>query len=44
MNTESMKEIIAKLLEDARRIQEIEPNAGTEQRIKEAVALLNNAE
>lgn len=35
-----VKELVAKLLEDARRLQEVEPNAGTEQRIKEAEAFL----
>lgn len=37
-----VKELVAKLLEDARRLQEIEPNAGTEQRIKEAEAFLQS--
>lgn len=41
MNTESMKEMVAKLLEDARRLQKIEPNAGTTTRIREAEALLS---
>lgn len=35
-----MKDIIAKLLEDARRLQEIEPNAGTLARINEAIKIL----
>lgn len=35
-----LKDIIAKLLEDARRLQEIEPNKGTEARISEAVKAL----
>lgn len=40
MNNETLKEMIAKLLEDARRIQELEPNAGTQSRIDEALMLL----
>ncbi len=37
---EDFKEMIAKLLEDARRLQKIEPNAGTKARIQEAENLL----
>ena len=37
-----VKELVAKMLEDARRLQETEPNAGTEQRIKEAEAFLQS--
>ncbi|MGL5953783.1 MAG: hypothetical protein ACRCZ3_11795 [Providencia rustigianii] len=37
-----MKDLIAKLLEDARRLQEIEPNAGTQARIDEAIKALNS--
>lgn len=37
-----VKELVAKLLEDARRLQEVEPNAGTEKRIKEAEAFLKS--
>lgn len=37
---EDFKEMIAKLLEDARRLQQIEPNAGTKARIQEAENLL----
>ncbi|MDF4189534.1 hypothetical protein PV941_11055, partial [Ligilactobacillus salivarius] len=40
MNNEVLKEMIAKLLEDARRIQEVEPNAGTQSRIDDAMKLL----
>jgi len=40
MNNEALKEMIAKLLEDARRIQELEPNAGTQSRINEAINML----
>ncbi|ELH8382550.1 hypothetical protein [Salmonella enterica] len=37
---EDFKEMVAKLLEDARRLQQIEPNAGTRARIQEAENLL----
>ncbi|EBY1953809.1 hypothetical protein DU191_20245 [Salmonella enterica subsp. enterica serovar Sandiego] len=37
---EDFKEMIAKLLEDARRLQQIEPNAGAKARIQEAENLL----
>lgn len=37
---EDFKEMVAKLLEDARRLQQIEPNAGTQARIQEAENLL----
>lgn len=38
-----LKEMIAKLLEDARRLNVIEPNAGTSARIVEAEKLLQEA-
>lgn len=38
-----LKEIIAKLLEDARQLNEIAPNAGTAARIKEAEEALKVA-
>ncbi|WNI51462.1 MULTISPECIES: hypothetical protein [Enterobacter] len=38
-----LKEIIAKLLEDARHLNEIAPNAGTAARIKEAEEALKVA-
>ncbi len=41
MNSEALKEMIAKLLEDARHLQALEPNAGTQTRIDEAMKLLN---
>lgn len=40
MNAEELKEVIAKLLEDARRIQQLEPNSGTQARIEEALKIL----
>lgn len=40
MSNEQLKEVIAKLLEDARRIQQIEPNSGTQARIEEALKAL----
>ncbi|WP_282098190.1 hypothetical protein [Serratia symbiotica] len=40
MSNEDLKFIIARLLQDAQRIQQIEPNAGTETRIEEAKAAL----
>lgn len=42
MNNEELKHIIAKLLQDAIRIQQLEPNAGTAARIEEAKAALNS--
>ncbi|KZO61019.1 hypothetical protein AAW06_20340 [Escherichia coli] len=39
-DNEVLKEMIAKLLEDARRLQVVEPNAGTQSRIDEAMKLL----
>ncbi len=33
MNEQDLKHVIALLLEDAKRLQQIEPNAGTEARI-----------
>ena len=39
-DNEALKEMIAKLLEDARRLQVVEPNAGTQSRIDEAMKLL----
>ncbi|WP_325954704.1 hypothetical protein [Pantoea anthophila] len=40
MSNEQLKEVIAKLLEDARRIQTLEPNKGTQARIEEALKAL----
>ncbi len=37
-----VKELVAKLLEDAKRLQEVEPNAGTAKRIEEAKAFLKS--
>lgn len=37
-----VRDLIAKLLQDAKRLQEIEPNAGTEARITEAKKVLNS--
>ena len=42
MNNEDLKHIIAKLLQDAQRVQQLEPNAGTVARIEEAKAALAN--
>ncbi|BEN40810.1 hypothetical protein PTR23_25775 [Serratia nevei] len=36
MSNDDLKHIIAKLLQDAQRIQQLEPNAGTAARIEEA--------
>lgn len=41
MNNEELKHVIALLLEDAKRLQQVEPNAGTAARIEEAKAVLN---
>ncbi|QHM70683.1 hypothetical protein [Mixta intestinalis] len=44
MSNEELKHVIALLLEDAKRLQKIEPNAGTEARIwiaKEALSSEN---
>ncbi|MEP9011483.1 hypothetical protein [Enterobacter kobei] len=40
MNSSNLKMVIAGLLEDARRIQTLEPNAGTAARIEEAEFIL----
>lgn len=40
MENIDFREIIAKLLEDARRLNELEPNSGTQARIEEAVKAL----
>ncbi|MDM3271654.1 hypothetical protein [Citrobacter sp. Ce129] len=42
MNEQDLKHVIALLLEDAKRLQQIEPNAGTEARILLAKQALNN--
>lgn len=39
----ALKDSVALLLEDARRIMQVEPNAGTESRINHALSLLNRA-
>lgn len=44
MNNAELKHVIALLLEDARRRQELEPNAGTETRIWLAKDLLQKSE
>lgn len=36
------KHLIAKLLEDAKRLQEIEPNEGTKARIEEAMKYIHS--
>ncbi|ENB0845592.1 TPA: hypothetical protein P7X50_002510 [Escherichia coli] len=38
MNETELKHVIALLLEDAKRLQQLEPNAGTEARIRIAEA------
>jgi len=38
-----LKHVIALLLEDAKRLQELEPNAGTENRILQACNALNTS-
>lgn len=40
---ENMKLLVAKLLEDAKRVQQIEPNNGTATRIDEAKAFLSSS-
>ncbi|WP_261140054.1 hypothetical protein [Serratia entomophila] len=42
MNINDFKIVIARLLEDARRIQELEPNSGTQSRIEDAIKVLNS--
>ncbi|TQN81027.1 UNVERIFIED_ORG: hypothetical protein FHU00_0410 [Citrobacter freundii] len=42
MNETELKHVIALLLEDAKRLQQLEPNAGTEARIWIARKALNN--
>lgn len=37
-----VKDLVAKLLEDAKRLQEVEPNEGTAKRIEEAQAFLKS--
>ncbi|ELP8557732.1 hypothetical protein R1452_003140 [Escherichia coli] len=39
-NDEKLKHVIALLLEDAKRLQQLEPNAGTEARIRIAIKSL----
>lgn len=41
MNNEELKHVIALLLEDVKRLQQVEPNTGTAARIEEAKAVLN---
>ncbi|MGK0688432.1 hypothetical protein ACSFC0_24085 [Serratia marcescens] len=40
MKNEELKHVVALLLEDAKRRQELEPNAGTETRIQAAQKIL----
>lgn len=40
MENFDFRDIIAKLLEDARRLNELEPNSGTQARIEEAIKAL----
>lgn len=42
MSEQEFKHVIASLLEDAKRLQELEPNAGTESRIMEAEIFLKD--
>jgi hypothetical protein len=42
VNKSEEKHLIAKLLEDAKRLQEIEPNEGTKVRIEEAMKYINS--
>lgn len=42
MSNDDLKYIIARLLQDAQRIQQIEPNAGTAARIEEAKSALHS--
>lgn len=44
MKENELKHVIALLLEDAKRIQQIEPNAGTESRILLAQMLLQDSQ
>lgn len=44
MKENELKHVIALLLEDAKRIQQIEPNAGTESRILLAKMLLQESQ
>lgn len=42
MTNDELKHVIAQLLQDAQRIQQLEPNAGTAARIAEAKKALTN--
>lgn len=44
MSEQELKHVIAQLLEDARRLQQVEPNAGTEARIHVAENALGSNE
>lgn len=44
MNEQDLKHVIALLLEDAKRLQQIEPNAGTKARIWSAENALKSGE
>lgn len=44
MNETELKHVIALLLEDAKRLQQLEPNAGTEARIWMAKQALESGE
>ncbi|CAD5779894.1 hypothetical protein [Escherichia coli] len=44
MNETELKHIIALLLEDAKRLQQLEPNAGTEARIRIAKKVMESCE
>ncbi|EMX9180112.1 hypothetical protein AAH354_002574 [Citrobacter sedlakii] len=44
MNETELRHVIAMLLEDARRLQQIEPNAGTKARIRSAEIALKSGD
>ncbi|EBC6126013.1 hypothetical protein C5D91_24650 [Salmonella enterica] len=44
MNEQDLKHVIALLLEDAKRLQQIEPNAGTEARIRSGEIALESGD
>ncbi len=44
MKENELKHVIALLLEDAKRVQQLEPNSGTESRILLAQSLLKNSD
>ncbi|EJH1759593.1 TPA: hypothetical protein J1184_002634 [Escherichia coli] len=44
MNETELKHVIALLLEDAKRLQQLEPNAGTEARIRIAKKVMESCD